>query len=142
MSKDGSNITLNLASVGAGIEITQKYFNNAPFSMTKRFALKGSKDTDFDLLDLFGRLSKKEIDLFLQIKRNMDYRTNLSVVDFGELSASQRNHISNYLRSLITVGLVRRYQSQKSNTFIVNPLYIIPPDSVLQSVQSNWHNAK
>lgn len=142
MSENAPALAINIDQIGAGIEIKQKFNNKEPFSMTMRFNTLGSKREKPDLLDLMAQMGKKEIELFIRIKNNMDFRTNIAVLDFGELSLSRRNHLSNYLSCLVRMDLVKRIKCNTRHVYMVNPAYIIPIDAQLPTVVKAWNELK
>ena len=56
---------------GADYEVTRKKKPVTPFSMTRRFQMKHSKDNIPDLLDILGLLSKGAMDLFYIKQTNL-----------------------------------------------------------------------
>lgn len=150
MSGSSLPTIVNIASVGKGITITPMHSNREPFSMTRRFNMSGSPHLKYDLLEvLVNKLSQKEAELFIKIKDKTNYKTNMSTVDFGEMSLSQRNYLSTLIGSLKEVDLVKRCKGQHvnledqiitfpPNTFIVNPAYIVPPDAYYPAIYHMW----
>lgn len=150
MSGSSLPTIVNIASVGKGITITPMHSNREPFSMTRRFNMSGSPHLKYDLLEvLVNKLSQKEAELFIKIKDSTNYKTNMSTVDFGEMSLSQRNYLSTLIGSLKEVDLVKRCKGQHvnledqiitfpPNTFIVNPAYIVPPDAYYPAIYHMW----
>jgi predicted transcriptional regulator len=139
MSKD---TVININQVGAGIEIKQLYNHRSPFSMTMRFNMLQSQTNKPDILDLMAQMTRKEAELFVRIKNNLNYRTNIAVVDFGELCSSQRTELSRNLSTLVKMNLVRRIKVNTQRIYLVNPEYIIPPDSELSAVTDAWNKLK
>lgn len=150
MSAETIPVVVNIASVGKGIEINPIYSNRKPFSMTQRFNMMNSTEQTPDLLELLvHELSQKEAELFIKIKNKTNYKTNMSTVDFGEMSVSQRNHLSTYTTNLCKRNLIKRCKGQHinlenqiitfpPNTFLVNPAYIVPPDAYYPAIYHMW----
>jgi len=139
MSKDA---VININQVGAGIEIKQLYTHRSPFSMTMRFNMLQSQTNKPDILDLMAKMTRKEAELFIQIKNKLNYRTNVAVVDFGELCTSQKTELSRHLSTLVKMDLVKRIKVNTQRVYMINPKYIIPPDSDLKAVTEAWNAVK
>lgn len=139
MSKD---TVININQVGAGIEIKQLYTQRPPFSMTMRFNMLQSQSREPDILDLMAQMSRKEAELFIKIKNNLNYRTNVAVVDFEELCLSRRTELSRHLNTLVKMDLVKRVKVNTRRIYMINPKYIIPPDSEVIAVTAAWNEIK
>lgn len=142
---------IRIANIGAGFTVNPKFTNPKSFSMTHRFNVKEYKSRDLDLLEILASMSKKEAELFIKIKQNMSYKTNVATLDFSELTLSQKNHTSNYISALTKHNVVKRCKgeikglngeiiSYPPNSFIVNPAYIIPPDKFIDNVFHVWNS--
>jgi len=104
-----------------------------------------------DILDVMGLLSKGARDLFLKIKNQMNYRTNVATLRSENLTKGQLNKRSAYYKELITFDLVCRLPATgiididdetqlmySKHTYIVSPFFILPPHEYVPRIKHIW----
>lgn len=137
----------------ASYEIKRVYSDGKRFTSISPIRTAGSRDATPDLLDLLGELSKGARDLFLEIKRNMDYRTHIAVLPNKHLSRSQINKRSGAIRELEEAGTGMAYrvptsgientndieQRFRPSTFMLSPNYIYPGKKYKYEIMHIWH---
>jgi predicted transcriptional regulator len=147
-------MTTTLTVIGDGNYQLVRKHSSKPFSMTRRFQMKHSKDNVPDLLDVMGLLSKGALDLFLTIKCDLNYKTNMTVLDISKETPSERTRRNKLLRELSKHHLIKRvplsvdnpsYNSKwyfPKNTYIVNPDYIRPSDKYIEMIETCFRASK
>ena len=109
-----------------------------------------------DLLDLLGNLSKGARDLFLNVKRKMDFVTYTATLSNKNLTQSQKNKRSQAIQELESTGygLAQRVPQSgltnvagielrfKPSTFILSPEYIFPNPKHSEEIVNNWNQCK
>ncbi|ROQ37939.1 hypothetical protein EDB94_4135 [Marinobacter sp. 3-2] len=117
--------------------------------------VRNSRDPEPDLLDLLGSLSKGARDLFLEIKRNMDYRTYTATLPNKNLPRSEINRRSRAIDELRRAGngLACRVptkgvtsvagvdQGFRPGTFMLSPYYIYPNHLYEKEIQNVWNQS-
>jgi hypothetical protein len=139
-----------------GWELKRVYKNRGPFTSISPIRTKFTINWEPDVLDLLGDLSKCARDLFLEIKRNMDYSTYIAVLSNDELTQSQKNKRSQAIQELESTGygLAKRvpqsgitsiagYDSRfKPSTFILSPEYVYPSPKFEDEIKNIWRQCK
>jgi hypothetical protein len=109
-----------------------------------------------DLLDLLGNLSKGARDLFLKIKKNMDFVTYIAILPNKDLTQSQMSKRSQAIQELerIGSGLAQRVPQSgltnvagidlryKPSTFILSPEYIFSNPAHSEEIVNVWNQCK
>jgi hypothetical protein len=109
-----------------------------------------------DLLDLLGDLSKGARDLFLEIKRNMNFVTYLATLPNQGLSQSKLNNRTKAIQELERTGngLAFRVPTSglknvaglelrlKPSTFILSPEYLFPNPDHEEEMTYIWNQCK
>lgn len=139
-----------------GWELKRVNKNRGPFTSISPIRTKYTIGWEPDVLDLLGDLSKCARDLFLEIKRNMDFRTYIAVLPNDELTQSQKNKRSQAIQELESTGygLAQRVPQSgltniaghdfrfKPSTFILSPEYIYPSPKFEDEIQNVWSQCK
>lgn len=146
---------VELRGAPSGLTLTPQYKNRARFTSISLIRTFNSRNPEPDLLDLLGELSKAARDLFLDIKRNMDYRTHTASLPNHGLSRSQINNRSHAIKELeragkglacrvptkgITnqAGVEQRY---RPSIFMLSPKYIYPGRNYSEEIVNIWEQS-
>lgn len=139
-----------------GWELKRVHKNRGPFTSISPIRTSYTMDWDPDILDLLGDLSKCARDLFLEIKRNMNFSTYMAVLSNDELTQSQKNKRSLAIQELESTGygLARRVPQSgltnlaghdfrfKPSTFILTPEYIYPNPKFEDEIKNVWRQCQ
>lgn len=127
--------------------------NRGPFTSISPIRTSYTIEWEPDILDLLGDLSKCARDLFLEIKRNMDFSTYMAVLPNDQLTQSQKNKRSQAIQELESTGhgLAQRVPQSgltnlaghdfrfKPSTFILTPEYIYPSPKFEDEIKHVWY---
>lgn len=144
--------TIQLTGAPEALEIKQVFPSRKRFTSISPITTELSYRREPDLLDLMGELSKGARDLFLDIKRNMNFRTHLAVLPTKELTRSQINKRSVFIKELEKAGkgLACRVptrgitnldgveQRYRRSTFMLSPEYIFPGRHFEEQINWIW----
>jgi len=98
-----------------------------------KFTMVGDK---MKALDLIANFSKPEAMVFILLKDNRDYETNISRLSTSTLTPTQRVVFSKGYTALAQKNLVIRLKKGKLSEYLFNPDFIIP--SQYREVQKVW----
>ena len=123
--------------------------------MTRQFNMKKSDPSDLpDLLECMHQMTKGERELFLQIKRLTDYKTNRAVLDTSNLTRAEQNQRSKHYQGLRNLDIIRRVQQNQittlseevlqvpKGTFMINPEFIRPSNKHVEEIYFQWNQLR
>ena len=117
------------------VKINHK-FNDVPYSKVSRLNTKYSKES-MDLFDIVCDISKPARDLFINIKLNMNWMTNESLISKTE-TRSESNVRSKAVKELRERGVVRKV---RGNLFMISPFHLVPdPGDKQTAAMDKWRN--
>jgi hypothetical protein len=139
-----------------GWELKRVNKHRGPFTSISPIRTRYTMKWELDILDLLGDLSKCARDLFLEIKRNMDFTTYIAILPSSELTQSKKSKRSQAIQKLESTGsgLAQRVpQSGLTNiaghnfifepsTFILSPEYIFPSPKFEDEIMNIWDQCK
>lgn len=139
-----------------GWELKRVHKYRGPFTSISPIRTSYTLDWDPDILDLLGDISKGARDLFLEIKRHMNFATYIAVLPNQELTQSQINKRSQAIQELESTGygLARRVPQSgltniaghdfrfKPSTFILSPEYIYPSPKFEDEIKNVWNQCR
>jgi len=119
------------------------------FSKVSRLNTMQNKTKELDLLDILGLLSKSSLQLFLQLKNNLNYRTNTSEINITNFSKSQKDTLRKKYKELIKYNLIKIgknkqvilkgcYVTLPKGKVLISPYHIIPPNQYQESILLLW----
>ncbi|RLA41208.1 MAG: hypothetical protein DRR06_16285 [Gammaproteobacteria bacterium] len=120
------------------------------FTIVSRFNTENSKKSDPpDLLEIFHGLSNPAQDLFIDLKRHLNYQNNFASTPRKKGStAYEQIKVSKARKELVRAGLIQRVTQKlklsssnelrglvRKNTFMINPLLIsTDPVNILEAI--------
>lgn len=148
--------TIEIVGAPAGMEFRPYYpRRQGRYTSISLLRVKNSRDTEPDLLDLLGTLTKGARDLFLQIKCNLDYRTYMATLPNKNLPRSEVNKRSRAIDELRRAGtglacrvptrgltnLSNVEQRVRPGTFMLSPTYIYPNHLYQEEIENYWYQS-
>ena len=89
---------------------------------------------NLDIIDLMDLLNPTAISLFKEIKDNLNYKNNTSILDMPTSSSHQKCR-SNAIYKLRKHNAIKK---SAQRTFVVNPYLIVPPADFQLDVLDMW----
>jgi len=132
------NITVTATyNLGAEIDISSKKPNYPikEFSILARLNyLKTRGYSPMDVFDIMLALPKPQARLLKELKDNMDWKTNVSILP-PETTKSKKIARSKNLKELVLNNLIKRIYI---NMYLINPELIVPSGYLQEDILGRW----